>query len=191
MTHSGHLNYAMIKTITLKQVLSIFMLFLFMSCDTLDELTKFDISFEESITIPATSPIDLPFTISTPEIETNSNSEFSSNDTAKDLVEEIKLTELKLTLKNPSSEDFSFLETIEIYIAADDLPDTKLAWNPTPISNDSNVMFLDTSNEDLKAYIFKDSFYLKVKTGTDEVLTQDYDIDINTVFFVDAKILGL
>ena len=181
----------MIKTIKLKQILSIFMLFLFMSCDTLDELTKFDISFEESITIPATSPIDLPFTISTPNIETNSNSEFSSNDTAKNLVEEIKLTEFKLTLKNPSSEDFSFLETIEIYIAADDLPDTLLAWNPTPISNDRNVMFLDTSNEDLKAYIFKDAFYLKVKVGTDEVLTQDYDIDINTVFFVDAKILGL
>lgn len=177
--------------IKLKYSSFLLLLFLCFGCDTVDELTKFDISFNESTTIPATSPIDLPFTISTPEIKTNSESKFSSNGTAKNLIEEITLKELKLTLKNPSTEDFSFLETIEIYIAADDLPDTKLAWNPTPIPNDSNVMLLDTSSEDLKSYIFKDAFYLKVKAGTDEVITQDYDIDISTIFFVDAKILGI
>ncbi|WP_435139363.1 hypothetical protein [Formosa sp. A9] len=160
-------------------------------CDTLDELTKFDMVFNESVTIPATSPIDLPFTISTPKIETDSESTFNSNDTAKDLIEEITLSELRLTLTQPNTEDFSFLESIEIYIAADDLPDTKLAWNPDPIPNDSNEMYLETTTTDLKEYLFKDSFYLKIKAGTDEVLTQDYDINVRTVFFVDAKILGI
>ncbi|QDO95145.1 hypothetical protein FNB79_14570 [Formosa sediminum] len=181
------------KTLHLKinLITVLFITLMVTSCDTLDDFTKFDITYNESITIPATIPIDIPFVINTPEIETNSESTFSVNDTSKDLIEDIKLTEFKLTLTNPSDEDFSFVETIEIYIAAEGLEDTKLAWNTTPIENGTNVMYLKTSDEDLKAYIFEDSFYLKIETGTDEILTQDYDIDIKTVFAVDAKILGI
>ncbi|WP_299781625.1 hypothetical protein [uncultured Formosa sp.] len=175
----------------IKSLTTLSFILIITSCSTLDDFTKFEISYKESVTIPATTPIDLPFTISTPEISTNSESTFEVNDTSKDLIEDIKLTEFKLTLINPNDEDFSFLETIEIYIAADGLEDTKLAWNSTPIENNTNVMYLETSDEDLKDYIFEDSFYLKIETGTDEVLTEDYDIDIKTIFYVDAKILGV
>ncbi|MGJ5640640.1 hypothetical protein [Formosa sp. S-31] len=176
----------------MKHIIAIIILCIcFTSCDTLDELTKFNISYDEQVSIPTASPIDLPFNISTPKINTNSDSKFNSNDTAKNLVEEIQLTEFKLTLTKPDTEDLSFLETIEVYIAADDLPDTKIAWNATPIQNLSNELQLETSNEDLKAYIFKEDFYLKFKFSTDELLTQEHDININTTFFVDAKILGI
>ncbi|PNW26263.1 hypothetical protein [Formosa algae] len=175
----------------IKSIFYLLIVLVTVSCDNLDDFTKFDITYDESVTIPATVPIDIPFTISTPEIETNSESTFSINDTSEDLIEDITLSEFRLTLTSPSDEDFSFLETIEIYIAADGLEDTKLAWNTTPIENGTNVMYLETSDEDLKNYIFQDSFYLKIETGIDEVLTEDYDIDIKTVFAVDAKILGI
>lgn len=176
---------------SIKSYTCLILLLVITSCSTLDELTKFDISYDESVTIPALPISGVPLSINTPEIETDSESTFSINNTSKNLIEEIKLTEFRLTLVNPDDADFSFLETVEIYIAADDLEDKKLAWNPSPIVNDGNVMYLETTDEDLKEYIFKDSFYLKITTSTDEVLTEEHDIDIKTVFSVDALILGI
>ncbi|WP_434035785.1 hypothetical protein [Formosa sp. 4Alg 33] len=161
------------------------------SCSTLDELTKFDVSYNRSVTIPSITPINFPITINTPDFDTNTESTFSINNTTQSLVDDIKLKEFRLTLTNPSTEDFSFLEILEIYIASEGLEDKKLAWSPSPIENDSNVLYLETTDDDLKEYIFKDSFYLKIKTTTDEVLTEDHEMEINTVFTVDAKILGI
>ena len=60
----------------------------------------------------------LPFDVLTPDIETNSDSEFEVNDTRKDLIEEIKLTELKFKIISPDDTDFSFFESLEVYISA-------------------------------------------------------------------------
>jgi len=49
---------------------------------------------------------------------------------------------------------------------------------------------LETTGTDLKEYIKADEFKLRVNTITDEVIATDHQIDINSVFFVDVKILG-
>jgi len=83
--------------------------------------------YSQRATIPSSTGINLPFDIFTPEMETNSESKFSVNDTRKDLIEEITLTELELVIISPDTADFSFLNSIEVYISADGLEEIQIA----------------------------------------------------------------
>lgn len=161
------------------------------SCTTLDELTKFDIEYSQRATIPSSTGINLPIDIFTPAMETNSESKFAVNDTRKDLIEEIKLSELEMIILSPDNADFSFLNSIEVYISAAGLDEILIASLDDVPENSGNRITLNTSDLDLKEYIKKDEFSLRLNTVTDEVISTDHELEINSTFFVDAKILGL
>ncbi len=167
-----------------------FIVLIVASCDVIDEFTKFDIEYNTQVTIPSSTGINLPFNINTPETETNSENTFESNDTRKELIEEIKLTKLELVLSSPSDADFSFLESVDVYISAEGLDEVKIA-SKTEVPEMISVLSLDVFDTDLKEYIKKDRYKLRLNTVTDEVITSDHTIDINSTFFVDAKILGI
>ncbi|WP_405400681.1 hypothetical protein [Maribacter sp. Asnod2-G09] len=175
-----------------KKSIAIICLFtIFTACDKLDELTKFDMEYSQRATIPSSAGIDLPFDVFTPEMETNSESTFEVNDTRKDLIEEIKLTELELVIISPESADFSFLNSIEVYISADGLEEIRIASLDEVPEDAGNKITLDTSDTDLKEYIKSDEFSLRLNTVTDELMSSDHELEVNSTFFVDAKILGL
>lgn len=161
------------------------------SCQKIDRLTQFDLTYHSEVTIPASIPLNVPFDIVTPEITTNTEEDFENHQTHKDLIEEISLKEVELTITDPAGADFDFLNSIEIYIETDDLPAKKIAWKENIPENGARRLRLETSSDDIKEYLLADSFKLKIKTKTDRVLTQDVTIDIKTVFHVDAKILGI
>ena len=165
-------------------------LFTFIGCKKADELTQFNIEFNETAVIPSSTGINLPFNIFTPDVETNSTSTFEVNDTRKDLIEEITLTSLGLKITTPNNADFSFLKSISIYISADGLSESKIAWRNN-VPSDAKELKLDLTGIDLKEYIKKDSYSLRLNTVTDEAMSQDHEIDVKSTFFVDAKILGL
>jgi hypothetical protein len=160
-------------------------------CKQIDKLTQFNMDYEETVTIPSTIGINVPFNMFTPDITTNSEETFEINDTRKDLIEEIVLKEMTMEVINPAGEDFSFLKSVEIFISAEDLDEQKIAWKDDTGTNPGSKIELETSSADLKDYIKKDSFTLRIKTVTDELLLSDYDIKIDSKFFVDAKILGV
>jgi hypothetical protein len=162
----------------------------FSGCKMIDKLTQFDMEFDETVVIPSSTGINLPFNILTPDIETNSESTFAVNDTRKDLIEEVILTSLDLTLTSPADADFSFLKSISIFISADGLSETRIAWKDDIPSVVGSVLNLETEGVDIKEYIMKDQFALRLNTVTDEVLTSDHQIDVHAEFYVDAKILG-
>lgn len=170
-------------------ILAIFTLFV--SCDKLDELTKFNMEYSQRATIPSSAGINLPFDIFTPEMETNSESKFAVNDTRKDLIEEIILTELELVVIAPDTADFSFLNSIEVFISADGLKEIQIASLSDVPEDVGNSITLNTSDIDLKEYIKKDEFSLRLNTVTDELMSTDHELEVNSTFFVDAKILGL
>ena len=175
----------------MRKYLSIFILtVLVSSCDKLDNLTKFNIDYDTQVTIPSSAGINLPFDVLTPDVETNSESRFESNDTRKDLIEEIKLTKLQLVITSPSGADFSFLESIEVFISADGLDELKIA-SKVEVPQDVTTLDLEVSDADLKEFIKKDSYSLRLNSVTDEAISQDYELDVKSTFFVDAKILGL
>ncbi|MGB7393651.1 MAG: hypothetical protein WA913_04590 [Pricia sp.] len=160
------------------------------ACDKVDDLTKFDLEYQSKVVIPASAGIDLPFNVFTPEMETDSESKFEVNDTRKDLIEEIKLTELQLVITSPSNGDFGFLNSIEVYISAEGLDEIKIAEQE--VAEDAgSTLDVDVLDVDLKEYIKKDEFNLRLNTVIDEVIESDHEIDVNSTFFVDAKILGI
>ncbi|MDF9798652.1 hypothetical protein OKW21_003915 [Catalinimonas alkaloidigena] len=169
----------------------ILLFFVFTACEQVDELTKFNMDYDTSITIPSTTGLNLPLDIFTPDVKTNSESTFGVNDTRKDLVEEIRLKTLELTIQTPNDADFSFLKTIDIYIEAEGLPKEKIAWHEDVSSISGNMLALETTGIDLKEYIKQDEFSLITEVVTDEALSSDYTIDVHTIFGVNAKILGI
>ena len=162
-----------------------------MGCSAVDELTKFKMNYKSSVTVPAALQVNLPIDLFTPDISTNSQTEFEINDTRKDLVENIRLDGLSLTISSPSGADFSFLNSIVIYISADGLSEIRIAWDEDVSATAGGELNLETSSENLMEYIKQENFQLRVNTVTDEVLTEDHSIEVDCEFFVDAKILGV
>jgi hypothetical protein len=161
-----------------------------MGCKQVDKLTQFNMEYNAEVVIPSSAGINLPFNLFTPDIESNSESTFAVNDTRKDLIEEIQLTSLGLTLASPPDRDFGFLKSIEIFVSADGHSEVMVAWKRDIPENTGQFLALETTGTDLKEYIKADEFKLRVNTITDEVIATNHEIDINSVFFVDAKILG-
>ncbi|MFC0877421.1 hypothetical protein ACE01N_12545 [Saccharicrinis sp. FJH2] len=159
-------------------------------CKELDKLTQFEMAYDETVTIPSATGVNLPFNIMSPDIETDYQSDFEVNDTRADLVETINLKSMKLTVNSPLNGDFSFFKSVSIYLVADGLPEIKIAWKENIPDTIGSELELETTNEDIKSYIIKDKFSLKVNTVTDKLITSDYEINIHSVFGVDAKILG-
>lgn len=159
-------------------------------CEEIDELTQFQMDYEANFTVDAATDLSVPFEIGTPDIPTYSVSTFAANETRKDLVEEIKLTKLDLFLESPEKSDLGFLKSIEIFIQAEGQEETRIAWVDEVPDAVGDYLPLNVSNTDLKEYITPDNFSLRVATVTDELITTDHEIKIESSFFVDAKILG-
>lgn len=166
------------------------MMLLTVSCEEVNELTKFDIEYDKSFTVEANwGIIETPMSIPTPDITTNSEEKFSGNDTKKDLVEEIVLKELVLTVESPSDSDLSFLKSLTLYIDADGMDETEIASSDSIPDDIGKTLDMETTSVDLKEYIFKDSFSLRTEVTTDETISKDHEINAAMVFTVDAEIL--
>jgi len=129
----------------------IFYLMMFISlwgCKKLDKLTHFTLKYNETIIIPSSFGINLPVNIFTPDIESNSESEFKINNTRKDLIEEINLTSLKLIISSPSNADFGFLQSVNLYLNAEELPETKIAWKNEIPDDIGNELELEVTGDD-------------------------------------------
>lgn len=146
--------------------------------------------FDQTITMPANAVVDIPFEITTPEIETKSEEIFEGNNTSRDLVEEIVLKSLILELATPSDGDFGFMKSITILMAADGLPEIEIASAPIISSEIGEILTLDASNEDLKEYLKKVNFSLTLRIELDEPTDTDHVINLASIFTVDAKVLG-
>ncbi len=131
----------------------------------------------------------IPFSVYTPEMETNSEFEFESNNTRKDRVNSIKLKELKLTITSPSNETFSFLNSVEVYISSPNVSEKKVAFRESIPASVGTILVCDLVDLELQDYIKEDRFTLRLRTVTDETIPQDVDIDVYTNFLVNAKLI--
>jgi hypothetical protein len=161
---------------------------LFTSCSEEDQEVSFYIPTEIEYTIPSSSAINLPFNILTPEVETNAQAEFSSNNTRANLIKEVELSNLSFEILNPEGEDFSFLSSITVFIAAEGLPEVEVASSDN-INPNTNKLVLQTTDLNLQDYLKKETYTMRINTITDEVLTQDHRLEIKSQFFVLADLV--
>lgn len=153
------------------------------------KLTQFYIDFDSPATIPATIPVNSPFTIYTPEEETNSEFEFENNDTRKDRIREILLQDLEISIVSPESASFSFLKELEIFINTDGLTERKVAFKENISEQAGKKIVCDVLDIDLQEYIKADKFVIRLRTVTNEVITEDIDVEIYSNFLVDAQLI--
>ncbi len=160
----------------------------FFSCKKDVITVKFNLNYDTRFIVESGNLIDVPFSIFTPEVTTNSQAEFEAKDTRKDKIEEIRLNFLNLIILDPPSQTFSFLKHIYIYMNADGLEEILLASREN-IDDNTQELNLIVEDQNFAEYIKKDGFTLRVKTVTDQVLGQDVEIEADMQFAVRAKVL--
>lgn len=97
------------------------------ACKKVDRLTQFTKEIESGLTLPSALGINLPLNIPTPPITSNIEQDLEVENSRKDLIENAKLTFLKLTITNPTDKTFKWYNDAEIFIKADGLGEKKIA----------------------------------------------------------------
>lgn len=162
------------------------------SCKKLSELTKFKVSYNSECTVEAGVTTFLPFEIKTPEVATESESQYEGNKTARNLIKSVNLDQLQMSIISPEGRNFDFLNEIEVYIAAEGQEEVLLAKkHQIPDDQASPLVLEPQSSVELKKYLMGDAFTLRLKVVTDKVLNQDIKLKIASKFKVDANVLGL
>ena len=174
----------------MKKIIIIVAIAILGSCKALDKLTMFNLKYDTKFTLPANNIVGRPIDLTSPEMTTNTEEEFAIHDTRKDLIEEIKLKELTLTIEN-RAQTFDFLESVTVYITAEGLPEIKVAEKLSVPKDIQNELKLDVFDDDLAPYLKKEKIAMRVITVADGAVTEDLAINLHSVFRVDAKILGL
>lgn len=171
-----------IKKITILAVLA---LIITTSCDEVDKLLTFTISEQTSFKVNSGVP-NTPFEVATPDVTTNSSAEFKNNNTNADLVKDVKLSELKLTITNPADKTFSFLKSVHMYISTNASDEIELAFQDN-ISTTSNTLNLTCTSQKLDKYIKASSYKIRTSITTKETLTQETTVKADMKFKVTAN----
>lgn len=163
--------------------------FTILSLSSCRKLGTFTMDYSTDIVIPSQTGINLPFNLYSPTITTNSKSRFESEGTSTKYVNTIFLTELKLSIKNPSSANFDFLDEIQIYISSPNQTEKLIAEKINIPNEQLKSFYCDLKNVDLKGFISDEFYDLRVRTVTDQINTQDITISVDQLYTVEAKIL--
>ncbi|RTY85488.1 hypothetical protein [Flavobacterium sp. RSP15] len=159
--------------------------FIIISCNVIDDLLTFSIDNQTTVTIPSGFPVNTALELVTPDVPSNSSTAFENNNTNAELVKDVKLKEMKLTVTNPANKSFSFLKSIHIYISTNDSDEIELAFLDD-INATSNTLSLTCTTEKLDKYVKASSFKLRTKAITKEAITQDISIKADMKFQVTA-----
>ncbi|MGJ3234720.1 hypothetical protein [Marivirga sp.] len=157
--------------------------------ENIDDITTFNISNSAEFTVPSSSGVNLPIDLGTPDVSTSSQQSFENNNTRADLVENVNLSELTLTITSPNDRTFSFLKSLEIYISNESEGSTLIAEIQDVPENAGSELELETTGANLDEYIKEDSYDLQYEIVTRETMNSDTDIRSDMVFEVRAKVL--
>jgi hypothetical protein len=175
------------KTITV--FLSALILIGISSCqktkDDINKATEFDMSYSTEVPIPSnpgytvTTPVDFD----TPEISTQSQNRFVSENTTKDLIDEIKLS--KFLISN-SAGNLNFLKSISIYIKTSGKGE-QLVATKSDIPQNTTSISADLQDVNIKEYIFNDKIQFKVKLTITSGLSGEQKLKVEQTVHVKGK----
>lgn len=163
-------------------------LFTLASCEELiTKLLRFDIKHSQTFTLPGQGILFTgPLWSSPVTVTTNSEESFKNKNTRAELVKDVTLSKLVLTIQDPADEDFGFLKDVEIWIDADEADEVKLAYLNDIPANIGNTIELTSTNAKLDKYIKAPSFSIRTKVTMDEALARDVTIKSDMTFKVSA-----
>ncbi len=164
------------------------LLFVFVAstaCDTIDDLLTFYINEEETIVVESNFPIGM-VALAPVTIPTNSEETFRNHKTRAELVKDVTLNKLTLSIPDTTSgADFDFLNSIEIYISADGLDEVMIAFLEEVPFNENQLNMLLT-NAKLDEYLKKDSYTIRTRAELRNTVVKDININAAMRFKVTA-----
>jgi hypothetical protein len=170
-----------LKTLTLITLVAITAI----SCSVIDNLLTFSISNSTSFKIESGFPLGTAFEVLTPEVTTNSSAVFENNNTKAELVKDVKLKDLKISITDPSDKNFSFLKSIHLYISTDANDEIELAYLED-INSTTNTIDLIPTSQKLDKYIKASSYKIRTKAVIKESITKDITVKADMKFNVTA-----
>lgn len=155
------------------------------ACKKVDQLLTFYIEDTQNIQISSSFPLGQFVPLSPVTVNTKSEESFKNNKTEAELVKDVSLNKLTLTITDPNSENFDFLKRIEIYISAKDQPEIKLAsLEQVPMGVKS--IELVSSGAKLDNYIKAESYTLTTKAEIQKPISEDITVRADSRFKVTA-----
>jgi hypothetical protein len=170
---------------TKKFTILVLLALMIVSCSEVDKLLTFTISEQTTFKINSGLPFNSPFEVATPDVTTNSTSEFKNNNTNANLVKDVKLDELKLSITSPADKTFSFLKSVHMYISTTADDEIELAFQDN-ISSNTNTINLTCTAQKLDKYIKSSSYKIRTSVTTRETLTQEITVKADMKFKVTA-----
>ena len=153
-------------------------------CKKIGQLLTFEISNSENITIPASGLLSVPI-ISPVPVTMHSEETFESNNTNANLVKDVSLKSLTLTITDPAAENFNFLESITIFIGTDQNDKVLLASLDT-IPTGVSIIQLISGKARLDKYIKASSYTLYTEVTIRSNVTKQLTVRADSKFKVTA-----
>ncbi len=155
------------------------------ACDKIDELLTFYIEEEENITIESSFPVGALVPLTPVTVTTNSQETFKNNKTRAELVKDVTLNKLELTIVEPKEANFDFLKKIEIYISSDTKDEVKIAYLDE-VPQGVNSLKLKSTNAKLDEFIKGDTYKIRTKAVLAKPISRDITINAAMRFKVTA-----
>ena len=162
---------------------------IFTGCEKIEDSIKIKVEETSTIVIPSGTMVNLPVNLPTPEQESSLEEELSINNSRKDKVKTIKLKELNMTITQPPGKNFSFLNSIVLYIKAEGLPEKEIGYLEMIPNNAGTSITLNVYDYDFTDYLKQEKFSLKANIKTDELLTSETSVEVYSRFEVTADLL--
>jgi len=156
-----------------------------------NKLTEFDINYTTNLSIPSNSiTVTTPTTqveFTTPNIPTQQSSKFSAENTAQNLIDEIKLTKFDVTASGTGA-NLNFLKSLTIYIKASNVGEQIVA-SKTTIPPGTTSISMDMQDVNIKNYIFEDNIQFRVLAIFSATSTVNQTLKMDQTVHVKATLL--
>ena len=171
----------------IKSVIVLLLVTMLFGCNKLKHI-PFDYSYHKSIDVPG-GPIP-SFTESFSFVlPTNIDSIMQANGTKPSLLESAKLSALTLNITNPSGQNFSFINSISVYVV--DGSNEYLIAHKYNVSTTSPTLDMDIDNLELKPYLTAQNMTLKTIGTTNAGTTVDMTIYYDLKIHFEANLLAV
>lgn len=158
-------------------------------CQEINKLTQFNLTYNEQITLPVVVSTDSTILVQTPDIPTTTESIYQTNNTSKNLISTILLSEMEIYHASPESGNLNFLSSIEIFITGENLSEEKIAWKYDIPETIGDTLILETGDVNVKEYLNSEYFSLKINFSCDSTVLEEQLIDIQSLCTVKAELL--
>lgn len=160
-------------------------------CKKARELINFQITDSQSFTVPAalSVPIGGLYPLPSRTVPSTARTAYASKGTTTDLVENVNLQEMTLTITAPPGQNFDFLRRIELYISSDiSGSDKVLLASLASVPRGVSTISLLPAGTKLDQYLRNDTYTILTSVEINNRVGQNIDIRADSRFSIRARL---